>query len=142
MSDHPAIYQFGMHFDAAAGGADRYFNGLLGGLREIGTDCTGFRFWFFCNFDLRCGSRDREHVSPATAAAPFSPPVARALERPDAVIATHFALYATALQPALRRKAHVAISMALGNGIGSGGTEQNRRHCQAAGRTKCLPICA
>ncbi len=104
MSEGPVIYQFGMHFDAAAGGADRYFNGLLGGLREIGADCTAFAFGPSVT-DVSLGDANAPlwHRWRAIRGAGW-----RALEDRNAVIATHFALYATALLPGLRHKTHVA----------------------------------
>lgn len=106
MSDHPAVYQFGMHFDAAAGGADRYFNGLLGGLREIGTNCTAFAFGpsAASSHDVTLGTVDIPLLQRLRAIRAAG---RRALADDNAVIATHFALYATALQPTLARRAHV-----------------------------------
>jgi glycosyltransferase involved in cell wall biosynthesis len=105
MSRPPSVYQFGMHFDAAAGGADRYFNGLVGGLRDIGAQCTAFAFGATSRSDnVALGTVDIPLFKRLKAIRAAGK---KALQDRDGVIATHFALYATALQPSLGRKAHV-----------------------------------
>lgn len=103
----PAIYQFGMHFDAAAGGADRYFNGLVAGLREIGSDCTAFAF-------SSTGESSGQNINLGRVDTPLWKRLRAirqagqvALARPDAILATHFALYGAALLPSLSRAKHV-----------------------------------
>ncbi|TSA32225.1 MAG: glycosyltransferase family 1 protein [Verrucomicrobiaceae bacterium] len=97
----PEIWQLGMHFDPAQGGADRYFHDLLRGLEQNG------RYFTAAAFD---GNTDGNRVSLGPSAAPL-------LQRRSAirnfgkriaasptpkVAAAHFALYAGFLAPVMK----------------------------------------
>lgn len=95
-----------MHFDPARGGADRYFDGLLGGLQKIGADVTAAAFG-------QSGSPTRSAISlgPEGASLPRRLMALRtlrpALMRPGLVTVSHFALYALPLIGSLRKLPHV-----------------------------------
>lgn len=106
-SAHPFhIYELGMHFDAASGGADRYFNGLVDGLREINASCTALAFG--------TPVESPENITLGTSGSSLYRrlrTIRNACRNPlrddKGIIATHFALYATALQPTLSHCNHV-----------------------------------
>jgi len=103
------IWQLGMHFDPARGGADRYFDDLLRGLEQNGRHFTAAAF---DGDDSQSLSRhpNSEHVSLGPSTAPllrrrsairnFGKRIA-ASPSPK-VAAAHFALYAGFLAPILK----------------------------------------
>jgi len=103
MTSPRPIYEFGMHFDPSAGGADRYFHGLVQSLQQNDIPCTALAF----------GTPAREATNSVSLGRPDAPLLQRlqairqAAQFPEgATIATHFALYAAAL-PSLRKHTHV-----------------------------------
>lgn len=110
--EHPVI-EVGMHFNAALGGVDRYFQRLTEGLRTNGLPCTAFAFGSgpgaipLATWD----GRTQASVSLGAINAPL-------LDRLKAIrtagkkapsgglIASHFSLYAAAM-PRLRQQKHV-----------------------------------
>lgn len=114
----PASYQVGMHFDASRGGADRYFHGLLCGLREIEADCAAFAFAPSGGFDVVPFEKWNRSLPASVSLGDARDPLWRrllALHRLGrippptcrSVVATHFALYALPLLPSLKGRAHV-----------------------------------
>lgn len=127
------IYQSGMHFDASAGGADRYFCGLLRGLEEIGVGYTAAAFaeedagslslaeWEKEGTTGDCqraergqriqriclGSARQSFWRRRAAVRRFGRHAFSSDPQEGAVLATHFALYAWPMLSQLNRAAHV-----------------------------------
>jgi glycosyltransferase involved in cell wall biosynthesis len=93
-----------MHFDAARGGADRYFAGLRRGLESAGEDFTAAAFGAATG--SRAISLGGEDLSLGRRWAALRGLGRRMPEAAD-VVATHFALYALPLLGALRGRTHV-----------------------------------
>lgn len=97
----PEIWQLGMHFDPARGGADRYFHDLLRGLEQNGRHFTAAAF---------DGDTHKDRVSLGPSAAPLLQRRAAirnfgqfiAASPSPKVAAAHFALYAGFLDPVLK----------------------------------------
>lgn len=102
----PRILEIGMHFDPSGGGADRYFAGLLEGLQTIGADVTAAAFG-----QPGAGIKSPVTLGPPDLSLPNRLRAMKALrpqiERPGALVATHFALYALPLAARLRKLPHV-----------------------------------
>lgn len=93
-----------MHFDPAGGGADRYFAGLLDGLREIGADFTAAAFGPSpAGQGTSLGPRELGLRRRWKAIGNFG----RQTITPESVVATHFALYAHPLVSSLKKARHV-----------------------------------
>lgn len=110
--EHPVI-EVGMHFDAAQGGVDRYFQRLTEGLRTNGQPCTALAF------GSAPGTISLEKWDGRTPASvclgAMSDPLIHRLKairtagqkvRPNELIASHFSLYAAAI-PHLQQRRHV-----------------------------------
>lgn len=114
MKAENAVHEFGMHFDASMGGVDRYFHGLTQGLRKNGVDCTALAFGRSADaIPLeKWDGRGQMRVSLGDTHMSL---LRRMKNIHDAgrkvpaggLIATHFALYAAALLPRLRKSKHV-----------------------------------
>jgi glycosyltransferase involved in cell wall biosynthesis len=97
------ILELGMHFDPSAGGADRYFDGLLQGLQSLGTEFEAAAFG-------PVEGKGRISLGPRESGLPQRLKAIWKLGsqlRPGGVVATHFALYALPLLPRLGASAHV-----------------------------------
>lgn len=95
-----------MHFDPSGGGADRYFSGLLGGLKALGADVTAAAFGIpgpEIQSAITLGPANTGLLQRLKALRQLRP----ILGEPGRVVATHFALYAVPLTGHLRRVPHV-----------------------------------
>lgn len=97
------ILELGMHFDPAGGGADRYFAGLLGGLRAIGADYTAAAFGEAPSGGQSLGPTGMGLLVRSKALRAF----AAGAFRQHQVIASHFALYAFPVLGSLKKTPHV-----------------------------------
>lgn len=97
----PEIWQLGMHFDPARGGADRYFHDLLRGLEQNGRHFTAAAFDGGISEDrVSLGPSAATLLQRRTAIRSFGRRIAAAPAPKVAV--THFALYAGFLAPVLK----------------------------------------
>ena len=97
------ILELGMHFDPAGGGADRYFAGLLGGLRAINADYTAAAFGEAPPGGRSLGPTGMGLLSRSKALRSF----AATAFRQHQVVASHFALYAFPVLGSLKKTPHV-----------------------------------
>lgn len=97
----PEIWQLGMHFDPARGGADRYFHDLLRGLEQNGRHFTAAAFdGKTCEDRVSLGPSTAPLLQRRTAIRNFGKRIT-ASPSPK-VAAAHFAFYAGFLAPALK----------------------------------------
>jgi glycosyltransferase involved in cell wall biosynthesis len=104
--DAESIVELGMHFDPSAGGADRYFDGLLNGMDAADAKYTAAAFGQGGLGRISLGPSNVGLLHRMRAISKFG---SRSLKRSRSqVIATHFALYAFPLLSRLNAASHVA----------------------------------
>lgn len=105
----PHSFQIGMHYDAASGGADRYFSGLLGGLEHNHFPFTAAAFGDPISADSEWGHRlsfgSAQRSLPRRLAAVRH--TGQTLTRSPDLLVSHFALYAWPLLGQFRSIPHV-----------------------------------